>query len=151
MPAEKHSLPRAVEELKRILDAAPTERGNSWIRRMDQALLAIEQAARRHGASLSDDKGCVVDVDSSLNPSPGVARKAEGLHQELNNLLHQIQSLRRMLPNVDPTADDGSRSTAAYDLSLEQVKQVLDGFDRFAAEEAVLIQESVTMDLGAGD
>jgi hypothetical protein len=165
MPAEKHSLVRAVEDLKRAVNAPTRGRGNDWTRRMDQAILAVEQAVQRHDASLSDDKGCVVDVDSSLNPSPGVARKADGLHQTLDDLLREIQSLRRALPSVHPAPADMDSSTAAGALEVapevgdladfgvfcEHIKEALDGFDRFSEKEAVLMQESVTLDLGAGD
>ena len=49
----------------------------------------------------------MVDVDSSLNPSPTVARRADQLREELDNLLQEAQVLRRKLQDVHPAGRDG--------------------------------------------
>jgi hypothetical protein len=165
MPAEKRSLTRAIENLKRIANASTAGRSPDWKERMDQALIVVEQAIGRHNATLSDDKGCVVDVDSSLNPSPVVARRADDLHHDLDDLQHQVRTLRQLLPSVHLAPADIDSTTAAgalpvapeaadladFGVFCERLKHVIEGFEQFDEQEADLIQHSVTLDLGAGD
>jgi hypothetical protein len=165
MPAEKRSLVRAVEGLKQAVQSPTTQRGKSWTDRVEQALVVVEQSVWRHRANLKDDKGQVVDVDSSLNPSPVVARRAEGLDQDLDALLQEVQLLRRKVRDVHPGSASTTPDTAAgmlpfepetagladFGVFCERVTQLLEHFKQFDEAEAALIQESVTMDLGAGD
>jgi hypothetical protein len=165
MSAKKQSLARAVEGLKQVLAGDAAGQGEAWLRRVDQALDAVEHAVRQHRASLSDAEGRIVDVNTSLNPSPGVARRADGLRQELDNLLNQAAKLRGKLKTIHPDAAATDPSTAAGALSVapevgdatdfsvfcERAKQLLEGLGRYDEQEAELIEDSVTMDLGAGD
>ena len=164
MSAKKQSLARAVEGLKQALAGDAAGQGEAWVRRVDQALETVEQAVRHHRATLSDAEGRVVDVNTSLNPSPGVARRADGLRQELDNLLNQAAKLRGKLKTIHPAAATDPSTAAgalpvapevgdATDFSVfcERAEQLLEGLGRYDEEEAELIEDSVTMDLGAGD
>ena len=164
MSAEKQSLAKAVGGLKQVLAGNVAAQGPTWTGRVDQALDAVEQAIRQHRDTLSDAQGRVVDVDSSLNPSPGVARRADGLRQDLDNLLNQAAKLRGKLKTIHPAAATDPSTAAgalpvapevgdATDFSVfcERAEQLLEGLGRYDEEEAELIEDSVTMDLGAGD
>jgi hypothetical protein len=164
MSAKKQSLARAVEGLKQALAGDAAGQGEAWVRLVDQALDAVENAVRQHRATLSDDEGRIVDVNTSLNPSPGVARRADGLRQELDNLLNQAAKLRGKLKTIHPAAATDPSTAAgalpvapevgdATDFSVfcERAEQLLEGLGRYDEEEAELIEDSVTMDLGAGD
>ena len=164
MPVKKQSLLQALEELKHVLADDAAGQGEDWSRRMSQALATLEQFLRQHRATLSDAEGRVVDVNTSLNPSPGVARRADGLRQDLDNLLNQAAKLRGKLKTIHPAAATDPSTAAgalpvapevgdATDFSVfcERAEQLLEGLGRYDEEEAELIEDSVTMDLGAGD
>lgn len=165
MSAEKCSLARAVQELKDLLADGAGGRDTEWTRRMNRSLATIEQSARRHRAKLEDDGGRVVDVDTSLNPSPTVARRTDVLRRELDELMQEARSLRDKARTLHPVPEQPNPATAAGALAVapeaadvadfgvfcERVEQLLEGFEHLDEEEAELIQESVTLDLGAGD
>ena len=164
MPANHYSLTKAVEELKRVLREDIPGRESAWSRRLDEALARVEQAASQHRACLKDDQGRVVDVDTPLNPSPTVARRSDELRQELDALLREAGRLRGKLatlhpdPNLDPQTAAGAlpvapeaADVADYGVFCERVETLLQRFEHFDADESELIQESVTLDLGAGD
>ncbi len=165
MPANKCSLANAVKGLTQMLGEDATGRAKDWTQRVDQALSALEHSVRRHRAHLEDAEGRVVDVESSLNPSPTVARRANQLCQELDSLLREAQALRGKLQGIHPSTEKMDASTAAGALAVapeagdvadfgvfcERAERLLEGFEHYDEEESELIQESVTMDLGAGD
>lgn len=162
MPIDKSSLAGSVAELKRVLGEG---RENDWGRRMEQALAGVEEAVRRHREGLHDAEGRVIAVDAPLNPSPKIARRADGLRQELDHLLDEARRLRQKVGSVHPSAGTMDADTAAGALPVapemadvadfgvfrERIEHLLDDFQHFNTEEARLMQESVTMDLGAGD
>lgn len=164
MSAKKPSLAHAIEELKTVLNARSGEK-QDWPRRVAEILARIEQSARRHRDQLGDAEGRVVDVDTSLNPSPKVARRTDELRRELDDLLHEAQRLHEKTRTLHPVSTDMNPATAAGALSVapeagdiadlgvfrERVEKLLDAFAEFNEEETDLIQESVTLDLGAGD
>ncbi|HWG46614.1 MAG TPA: hypothetical protein VN688_27880 [Gemmataceae bacterium] len=165
MPADKCSLANAAKALKRVLAEDAAGREKEWTERMGQALSALEQSVRRHHANLEDAEGRVVNVESSLNPSPTVARRADQLRDELDNLLQEAHALHGKLQGIHPSTARMDPSTAAGALAVapeagdvadfgvfcERVEHLLDGFEHYDEEESELIQESITMDLGAGD
>jgi len=165
MAAEKHPLAASIDDLKRALGERAANREDDWIRRMDQALAAVERCAWRHRADLKDPEKKAVDVDTPLNPSPVIARRMDALRADLNGLLREAGRLRKKLHDLHPPAEKVDPATAAgalpvapeaadvadYGVFCERAEQLLQGFEQFDQEEANLIQESVTMDLGAGD
>lgn len=165
MLPEKHSLMTVVDELKRALTSDTAGRQSGWASRLDAAFATLEQAVSEHRANLSDEEGRVVDVDTPLNPSPTVARRAEALRQELAGLAQEARLLRRKLRDVHPSQGALDPATAAGALGVapetadvtdfgvfcERCEQLLQRFEQYEAEEAELMQQSVTLDLGAGD
>jgi hypothetical protein len=165
MPVTKLSLSDALDALEQVLAENAAGRGEHWSRCVRQALVALEQSLRRHRATLSDAEGRVVDVDTALSPSPGAARRAGKLHQELDRLLNEAQTLRTKLNAVHPSAGVADASTAAGALSVapevgertdfsvfcEQAEQLLTDLGNYNEEEAQLIEDNITLDLGAGD
>lgn len=163
MPANKSSLGRAVEALRKVLHARRQDK--DWPRRVDESLERIEQSACRHRVKLEEDEGRAVDVDTSLNPSPTVARRTEELCRDLDALLHEARSLRDGARTLHPVAADINPVTTAgalpvapeaadvadFGVFCERVEHLVEGFEHFDEEERDLIQESVTLDLGAGD
>jgi hypothetical protein len=163
MPGRKSSLREAVDGLKRALDDAG--RGRTWAGRVGRALAAVEQAVRRHRATLKDSEGRAVDVDTALNPSPTVDRRTDEFRQELGSFLREAQALREKVGGLHPMDGTTDPSTIAGALSVapeaaaltdfgvfcERAEQLVQGLEHYNEEEAVLIQESVNLDLGAGD
>lgn len=162
MPAKNGTLARAWGELKRVLKDS---RENDWLRRMDQALAGVEDAVQQHRACLIDEGGRVVDVDTPLNPSPAIARRAEALQEKLENLLQEVGRLRRKAKTLHPSTGAVEAANAAgalpvapetadvadFGVFCEHVEHLLEGFEHFEEEESRLMQESTTLDLGAGD
>jgi hypothetical protein len=153
-----------VEGLKQALAGDAAGAGDNWAGRVGQALDAIEKALRRHRDTLKDDEGRLVDVDTSLNPSPTVDRRAEGLRQELDTFLREAQALRGRLDSLHAAAPKDASTLAgalpvapqAADLAdfgafCVRAERLVEGLGQFDRAEAELIQESVTLDLGAGD
>jgi hypothetical protein len=165
MPVKKQSLLQALEELKHVLADDAAGQGEDWSRRMSQALATLEQFLRQHRATLSDAEGRVVDLDTSTNPSPGVARRADKLHQELDKLLGEAQTLREKLKAVHPSGGVETPSTDAgalpvapevgdrtdFSVFCEQVEELLKELEHYNEEEVRLIEDNITLDLGAGD
>lgn len=165
MAEVKHPLAESIGELKRALGARDANREDDWMHRMDQALSSVERSAWQHRADLRDPEKRAVDVDTSLNPSPVVARRMDALRADLDGLLREAGRLRRKLHDLHPPAAKVDAETTAgalpvapeaadvadYGVFCERAEQLLQGFEHFDQEEAGLIQESVTMDLGAGD
>jgi hypothetical protein len=165
MLPRKSSLVRSVEELRKVLDERDGDRGKDWPRRAEQCLERIEQSARRHRARLENADGRVVDLDTPLNPSPTVARRTDELRQDLGDLLREARTLRERARTLHPVAANTDPGTVAgvlpvapeaadiadFAVFCERVERLLEGFEHVDEEETDLIQESITLDLGAGD
>ena len=163
MPAAKDPLAEAMQGLKQALGSNGVGQPD-WAGRVDRALESVEQAVRQHRDTLEDDEGRVVDVNTSLNPSPVVQRRADHLREELDGFLQEAQALRTKVRGVhssasaDPKTLAGALSVAPesgdlpdFGVFWERARGLLKGLGHFEEEEADLIQYSVNMDLGAGD
>jgi hypothetical protein len=165
MSVPKGSLAKAVEDLRQILVMHDSGGESQWARRMGETLTKVEQAASSHRARLKDERGRVVDVDTPLNPSPTVDRRANELREELDELMREARRLRGKLSSLHPAPEKIDPGTAAgalpvapeaadvadFGVFCERVEKLLNGFEQFDEEESDLIQQSVTLDLGAGD
>jgi hypothetical protein len=127
----------SVAELQRALDGGDDSS-------LDRALRDVEEAAREHGLALDPVSGKVVDVDRPLIPSPGLARHAAWLRQDLGELVGEAAVLRSRLATAAATPAERERLR-------QQARALLDALERFGEEEVRLIQESVNTDIGAGD
>jgi hypothetical protein len=163
MPAVKDPLVQAMQGLKQALGSNGVGQ-KDWAERVGGALAAVEEAVRRHRDTLEDDEGRVVDVNTPLNPSPVVKRRADGLRRELDGFLEEARALRGKVRDLhaghaaDPTTLAGSLSVAPeggdlpdFAVFWQRARDLLVGLGHFEEQEADLIQQSITLDLGAGD
>ena len=163
MPTTKVPLTRAIQGLKEALGSNGVGQ-KDWAGRVGTALEAVEEAVRQHRAALEDEEGRLVDVNTSLNPSPVVKRRADGLREELGRFLKEARELRRKVDEVhasavaDPKTLAGALPVAPeagelpdFSVFWQRARDLLAGLGHFEEEEADLIQYSVTLDLGAGD
>jgi hypothetical protein len=163
MPAANVPLMQAMQGLKQALGSHGVGQ-KDWADRVGRALAAVEEAVRQHRDTLEDDEGRVVDVNTSLNPSPVVKRRADGLRAELNDLLKEAQALRAKVRGVHASAAADPKTLAGalpvapeageatdFGVFWERARDLLARLGHFEEEEADLIQYSVTLDLGAGD
>jgi hypothetical protein len=154
-----------VSELKSVLAERAGGSAKSWLRRVESCLVRIERAARQHRDAFGDSEEKMVAVDTPLNPSPTVARRTEALRQELEALLHETARLREKTQTVsadpapiNPFAAAGALPVAPeaaeiadFGAFCERLERLLGDFEQFDRTETDLIQDSVTLDLGAGD
>ena len=149
MKAKKHAFLTAVAELKQALAEDSTGRERDWAERVDRALAGIVGAVQRHNATLLAPSGGVVDVASGQVPSPGVDRRLAVLYEELEGMLGEAAALRARLQRVLTSATAGELPDCT--LCRCRAAELLDALDRYETDEADLILDSVTTDIGAGD
>lgn len=159
------TLIEARTELQNVLAERTAGSDRAWLDRVEPCLARLEQAARQHLANLGDDGENAGNGESSLQPSPKVARRTEALRQELEALRQEAATLRGQAQTVHPVAAPSNPRTAAGALSVapeaaeiadfgvfyERLEQMLHDFEHFDEDETDMIQESVNLDLGAGD
>ncbi len=163
MPPMKVPLVQAMQGLKEALGSNGVGQ-KDWAGRVGQALEVVEEAVRRHRDALEDEEGRVVDVNTSLNPSPVVKRRADELCAELDDFLEEARELRRKVgeihasPLADPKNLAGALPVAPeagdlpdFGVFWQRARDLLKGLGHFEEAEADLIQYSVNLDLGAGD
>jgi hypothetical protein len=163
MPATNVPLVQAMQGLKQALGSNGVGQ-KDWAERVARALEGVEAAVRQHRDTLEDEEGRVVDVNTSLNPSPVVKRRADGLRAELDGFLAEAQELRRKVGEVHASASVDPRTLAGalpvapeagdvpdFGVFWQRARDLLKGLGHFEEQEADLIQYSVTLDLGAGD
>jgi hypothetical protein len=156
-------LVQAMQGLKQALGSNGVGQPD-WAGRVAAALAAVEEAVRQHRDTLEDEEGRVVDVNTSLNPSPVVKRRADGLRDELDGFLKEAEALRAKVRGVHASAAADPKTLAGalpvapgagelpdFGVFWQRARGLLKGLGHFEEEEADLIQYSVTMDLGAGD
>jgi hypothetical protein len=151
MWVNKKTLAAAVANLERALGEDGGRAGRVWAARVDQALFGIEQALHRHDATLEPRDGAVVDVESGQAPSPGLDRRIARLHEELAGCLAEAGALRARVRKVlEGPAPDGL-GPGTFDAFRRRAGALLDALGRYEREEAHVILETTTTDIGAGD
>jgi hypothetical protein len=143
MAVQRGNLADAVSELERAL----ADNGPDRDRLLADALANLEEAARAHALEMDPHHGQLVDVDRPLLPSPGVTRQVSGLRQELGELVADAAILRDRLTG----AGGGANPAEDYSSMRDRARKLAEDLERFNEQEARLIQDSVTTDLGAGD
>jgi hypothetical protein len=149
MKAKRDALLTAMAELERALAEHSGGRERAWAERVDRALAAVAQAVQRHHATLQAPGGGVVDVASGRVPSPGVDRQLAALYEELEGVLGEATALRARLQRALASAAAGE--VLDFALFRRRATALLEALGRYEAEEADLILDSVTTDIGAGD
>jgi hypothetical protein len=163
MPTTTVPLEQAMRGLKQAL-GSPGVGQKDWAERVDLALAEIEQAVGQHRDTLEDEEGRLVDINTALNPSPVVKRRADELRAELDRFRQEAQELREKVRGLhdSPAADVRTLAGALpvapeagdlpdFGVFWQRARELLQGLGRFEEAEADLIQYSVTLDLGAGD
>ena len=141
MRQEKETLSSAATELEQLL----AQKGHPvviWAGRLARTLVGVEQAIRRHDAALESPEGEFIEVDSGQWPSQGMSRRVERLQGDLTGLLIETVALRGLAQRAseDDFAELRQRGAA-----------LVEALERYGQDEARLIMESVTTDIGAGD
>lgn len=163
MPATKVPLVQAMQGLKQALGSNGVGQ-HDWAERVGHALADVEEAVRQHRDALEDEEGRVVDVNTALNPSPVVKRRADGLRDELDRFAEEARELRTKVGEVHASAAADPKTLAGalpvapaagevpdFGVFWQRARDLLKGLGDFEEAEADLIQYSVTLDLGAGD
>jgi hypothetical protein len=144
MPVENDLLTGAAEELRLALEDNHGRPVRAWSEAVRRAVIEVERAMRRHAGEESPGDDLQTDPDRALLPSPGVERRAEGIRQDLDDLLREVRALRIDL-STGPSADPARAALA------NRCRELLRALERLDAQEIDLIQESITPDIGAGD
>ena len=163
MPVATMPLVQAMQGLKQALGSNGVGE-KDWAGRVDLALAAVGQAVQRHRDTLEDEEGRVVNVNTPLNPSPVVKRRADELRAELDGFLKEAQALRVKVRGLHPATEADPKTLAGalavapaageqpdFGVFWQRARDLLTGLGHFEEAEADLIQHSVTLDLGAGD
>jgi hypothetical protein len=165
MPANESDFNKVADDLERALgDDVGRER--DWARAADRALAAVEEAARRRAEALRTPDGRLIDVDRPRLPSPAVDRRTEDLERQLRQVLERARSLRGQVQGAaegvgleqDPAEAAGALAVApeagavadlgVFRLHAHELAEALRHIER---QEADLVLDSVTPDIGAGD
>ena len=166
VPTHNDSLFAALDELERLMALDATRRAPGWLGQVDQALTAVEQGMRERANALTVPEEGLVEIDRPPLPSPTVTRRAEELRQELVGWIEEARRLREKLAgtapasglNPDPSTLAGALPVAPeagalpdFGVFYRRTKNLLEGLQHYQEEEAKLILDSVTPDIGAGD
>jgi hypothetical protein len=142
---KRETLASAVVHLEQALAGDLARRPHDWAARVEQALTGLERAVRRQDAQLESPDGGVVEVGSGQAPSPGMHRRLGRLHEDLTGFLDEVGALRgraRQVREGNPDVTDGLRRRAA---------DLLGALRRYERDEARVIFETASTDIGAGD
>lgn len=160
-PDELLSAP--LERLGTALANDPAGREGIWAEGLASALAAVAEALRRHAAAAEAPGGPLAQVDLTR---PTLVRQVSQLRQEHVDLPGQAEALaaeaRQVatsfgVPTDTVTASDelpppaGGGPPADVSQLRSRVQEYLAALRHHADEEAGLLIESVTTDLGAGD
>jgi hypothetical protein len=161
MPKNTDKLMAAIQELERTASTEQSlaTRGGEGL---DQPLAQLEDAVRQHVKDLRKPDELVGHVDRPIVPSPGLDRRTEHLREELTGILEDISNLRWRIEvagnSAAETAGSATRpagpAIGAIDhgsVLIRRVRQLVQAPQAFEIEEADVILEAVTTDIGAGD
>jgi hypothetical protein len=151
MYLKKATLAEAMANLERALTAGTRNRPEVWAGQIDQALASVEQAVQRRDALVESPDEGIIDVDSGQAPSPGLDRSLDRLREDLADLLTEARMLRRRVRQIL----DGSTHEALGSDSFAGLRchaaALLDNLALYEQQEAHVILETATTDIGAGD
>jgi hypothetical protein len=166
MPAKQKNFNTVADGLERALGEGAPGREQDWIGGADRALAAVEEAVRRRVEALRTPDGQLVDVDRPRLPSPAVDRRTDGLERELRQVLERAQTLRGQVRGAaegigleqPPEEAAGALSVApeagavaALGVFRQQARALAEALRRLEQQEADLVLDSITPDIGAGD
>lgn len=151
MHGKKETLSPAVANLQQIVADEAAYESSRWVSRLERALSAVEQAVRRQGSLIDSPEGGVSEVSGGQSPSPGMDRRVNCLHDDLDYLLEESQALRLQASLLrSNTTLDRSGTDAIEGLRL-RAAALLEALNHYETEEARLILDDATTEIGAGD
>ena len=142
----QQKLLEAMNRLQKATAESVADREPAWRQQVEDMLAQLEDAVPRHAQEIAATDGELVDVDRPLIPSPTLQHRGAHLGQELDRLLEETRSLRRELQ--DPASLVNEPDSKRF---CQRAHQLVQDLERCESQEAALIQESVTTDIGAGD
>jgi len=145
MRGNKKTLSATAASLEQAVHGGIQQPGG-WAASVERVLANVEQAVQQQDSGLTSESG-LVDVGSDQESSPGLERRIDHLHGELQYFLAEVRDLRSRLRQV-PGGD--SSGNVVSDLR-RRTAVLLDSLKNYQQEEARLILETTTMELGAGD
>lgn len=170
MTANQATCPVHTDPFSDVLDQFRTVLGehagadeHSWAGRMWYALSRLEKELQRHIELAKGPEGLAAEVDQTR---PTLVRQQEKLQQDYQNQLEQCLAFKwemyRLSQPLDgpeavlgkalPPAVEHS-GTGPVDIATlrERLEQFLNRLEEYQRQEAGLVLESVTTDIGAGD
>ena len=166
MPANETNLNSVADGLERALGEGAAGREPDWIGAVDRALAAVEGALRRRAESLRTPDGHLVELDRPRLPSPAIDRRTGELERQLQQFLARAQSLRAEVRGAaegvgleqNPAEAAGALSVApeagavaALGVFRQHARELAGALRHLEQQEADLVLDSITPDLGAGD
>jgi hypothetical protein len=150
MRVKQETLSTAITNLEHSL-AASGPASQNWNYALEQALSGIIEGVRRQDDLLDSPNGGVTQVSGGQAPSSGVDRRVHGLHDDLDALLAEAGDLRAEVRRVQARATvEGTKTVDGTGLR-RRAGALLAALNRYEQDEAWLILETATTEVGAGD
>ncbi|MBL8795581.1 MAG: hypothetical protein JNM56_16870 [Planctomycetia bacterium] len=162
-PTHTDPLADLLDQFRSLIGEHVGEDDHGWAGRIWYALGRLERELQRHLEHAKSPDGLAAEVDQTR---PTLVRQQEKLQQEYRNHLEQCLALKwemYRLAQPDRDADTDLGKTPPPDMEFgptgrldftalrERLEQFLDRLEEFQKQEAGLVLESVTTDIGAGD
>jgi len=152
-------LPR--DELALALTAEVVGRELDWAESYSSALATLDDGLRQHIALVESDDGIFAKVELTR---PTVLRQINHLRREHIDLLHEVRELQRLVTTAT-RAFQPRRVPGPFDLPeaesracvpdfgalRDRAERLLALLERHEEAEHLIVMESVTTDIGAGD
>lgn len=151
MRTMKETLSAAVENLNQTIDDEAVYDPPAWADHLEEALTIVEQALRRQEDSLESPEDGVFAVTGGQSPSPGMDRRVHGLHDHLDVLLIYAHALRKRVGQARKDTSLDCAEKEARDILRRRALSLLEALNSYEQEEAHLILENATTDIGTGD
>jgi hypothetical protein len=152
-------LPR--DELALALAADSVGRESDWADSVASALAELEEALRQHIALAESGDGIYLMVDLTR---PTLVRQINHLRRQHNDLLMQLRDLqllaaravrafqpRNLFDALDSLLDEPPGSIPDFGALRERAQRFLKALARHGEAEDMVVLESVTTEIGAGD
>jgi hypothetical protein len=150
------ALTLSLDQLRQALASELVGHEKRSLERLADALGCIVTALRQHRADAKSTDGVLAEVDETR---PTLARRADTLRSDHDNLLMEVRGLRDKVartaesftPSYESSTDEGISRNADFDDLREQAEKVASSLQQNKDAEVDLIQESVNTDIGVGD
>ena len=135
-------LTQSLERFRTAVAAEFDGREQEWVEALSATLAQAEIVFRKHRAGArAPDGGVLAEVDET---SPTVARQADEVRSDHDDLFVQILALRAEAKDALKTAEFGADFSAIRQHALH----LLTGLQQNGEAETTLLQESVNTDVG---